>query len=327
MNKPTRVTRTILIWFFIGSVILTACGGGGSTATAGASPAATKGSVLNGRILFGRYNQAVDGFQIFTINPDGTHEVQLLPGAADCPSFAPGGSKILVCVSNPKGLGRPATFNPDGSGFTLLDNPDPSLNLPCGAWSSRGKLACEGWDDVHPTRTPGIFTVRSSDGGGLLRVTANPYGGHDIPGSYSPDGTRIVFARENASLHQFALFVANANGSDLHQISGWQPDFAGASWSPDGQWILTGNNEGGLSLIHPDGLGQRQIVLAPNPGSFLVCWPKWSPDGQHIVFILSAACGGSQNLISIARADGSDLRQVTHTSADVEFPDWGTHSE
>src|SRR5205823_4449269 len=229
MNTPTRVTRMILIWFFIGSVILTACGGGGSTATAGASPAATKGSVLKGRILFGRYNQAVDGFQIFTINPDGTHEVQLLPGAADCPSFAPGGSKILVCVTNPKGLGRPATLNPDGSGFTLLDTSDPSLNLPCGAWSSRGKLACEGWDDVHPTRTPGIFTVRSSDGGGLVRVTANPYGGHDIPGSYSPDGTRIVFGRENANLHQFALFVANANGSDLRQISGWQPDFAGAS--------------------------------------------------------------------------------------------------
>ena len=62
MNTPTRVTRTILIWFFIGSVILTACGGGGSTATAGASPAATKGSVLKGRILFGRYNQAVDSF-------------------------------------------------------------------------------------------------------------------------------------------------------------------------------------------------------------------------------------------------------------------------
>ena len=123
------------------------------------------------------------------------------------------------------------------------------------------------------------------------------------------------------------LFVANANGSDLHQISGWQPDFAGASWSPDGQWILTGSGEGRLSLIHPDGSVQRQIALAPNPGSFLVCWPKWSPDGQHIVFILSAACGGSQNLISIARADGSDLRQVTHTPDNEDFADWGTHSE
>src|SRR6266567_9237453 len=147
MNTPTRVTRTILIGFFIGSVLLTSCGGGGSTttagggstATAGGGSTATKGSDLKGRILFGRYNRAVDGFQIFTINSDGTHEVQLLPGAADCPSFAPGGSKILVCVTNPKGLGRPATLNPDGSGFTLLDTSDPSLNLPCGAWSSRGK--------------------------------------------------------------------------------------------------------------------------------------------------------------------------------------------
>jgi hypothetical protein len=89
-----------------------------------------------------------------------------------------------------------------------LNNPDPTLNLACWAWSPRGtRLACEGWDDVHPTRPAGVFTVRSSDGGDLVRVTANPYGGHDIPGDYSPDGTRIVFGRENLSAQQFALFV------------------------------------------------------------------------------------------------------------------------
>jgi len=233
-----------------------------------------------------------------------------------------------VCVTNPKGLGRPATFNPDGSGFTLLDNPDPSLNLPCWAWSSRGRLACEGWDDVHPNRTPGVFTVRSSDGGGLVRVTANPYGGHDVPADYSPDGTRIVFGRDNPSLQQTALFVVNVNGSGLHQVSGWLPgdDFGGASWSPDGQWILTGNNQGGLYVVHPDGSGRHPIQLHTGPGRSFAFEPGWSPDGKRIVFALYLASTDQEDLFT-ARADGTDLRQVTNTPDNEDFADWGTHSE
>src|SRR5438045_918968 len=137
-----------------------------------ALPASAKVRGTNGRIVFGRFDPAVGDFHIFTAKPDGTDEVQLLPGIAECPRWDPDGDRIQVCVSNSKGLLRPATLRPDGSDFTLLDNPDPTLNLACWAWTSRGaRLACEGWDDVHPNRPPGVFTVRSSDGDDLVRVT------------------------------------------------------------------------------------------------------------------------------------------------------------
>jgi hypothetical protein len=109
-----------------------------------ASPAQAKVRGANGRIVFGRFDPAVGDFRIFTVNPDGTNEVQLLPGIAECPRWSPDGEKIQVCVANPKGLLRPAMLNPDGSDFTLLDNPDPSLNLACWTWSPHGtRLACE----------------------------------------------------------------------------------------------------------------------------------------------------------------------------------------
>jgi Tol biopolymer transport system component len=227
--KRRTVTGLLTITFLVGIIAIAAL------------PASAKVRGSNGRIVFGRFDPAVNDFHIFTVNPDGANEVQLLPGIAECSRWSPDGEKIQICVFNPKGLLRPATLNPDGSDFRLLDNPDPTLNLGCWAWSSRGRLAFDSWDDVHTQRPAVVFTVRSSDGGDLVRVTANPYGGHDIPGDYSPDGSRIVFGRENPNVHQFALFVVNADGSELHRVSAWQPDFGSASWSPDGQWILTDN--------------------------------------------------------------------------------------
>ncbi len=307
------ITGLVTITFLVGIMAIAAL------------PAGAKVRGSNGRIVFGRFDPAVNDFHIFTVNPDGTNEVQLLPGIAECPRWSPDGNKIQVCVFNPKGLLRPATLDPDGSDFRLLDNPDPTLNLGCWAWSSRGRLACDSWDDVHPNRPAGVFTVRSSDGGGLVRVTANPYGGHDIPGDYSPDGSKIVFGRENPNVHQFALFVVNTDGSDLHRVSAWQPDFGSASWSPDGQWILTDNAQGGLYVVHPDGTGRHPIILQTGPGSYFAREPGWSPDGKRLVFTLYLSSTNQQN-VYMARADGTDLRQVTNTGGDLDFADWGTHS-
>ena len=123
---------------------------------AAAVPAQAKAPGPNGQIVFGRFNAGLGDFQIFTANPDGTSQVQLLPGVAECPRWSPNGTRILVCTANPGGLLRPATVKPDGSGFRLLDNPDPTLNLACWAWSPDGtRLGCEGWDDADPARPAG----------------------------------------------------------------------------------------------------------------------------------------------------------------------------
>ena len=83
---------------------------------------------------------------------------------------------------------------------------DETLETHCGQWSSDGnRLACESFGVEDPARN-GIYTVRVSDGRGLRRVTANPHG-DDVPGAYSPDGRRMVFARESPT-GQRAIFLA-----------------------------------------------------------------------------------------------------------------------
>jgi hypothetical protein len=69
----------------------------------------------------------------------------------------------------------------------------------------------------------GVFTMRSRDGGDLERVTANPYGGHDIPADYAPNGRRVEFIRDDPSQDNdpTATFTVNVNGTGLRQITPW----------------------------------------------------------------------------------------------------------
>jgi TolB protein len=215
----------------------------------------------------------------------------------------------------------------DGSDVTVFPIPDPTLFLPCAQWSPDGKkLLCEGWDETNPGRLPGLFTIDSSDGSHVTRLTTNTLGGHDIPGDFSPDGSRIVFLRENPSHGRgtIALFVANADGSDAHRISGWKDHTAccQASWSPDGTRILFAFG-GRLRTIRPDGTSLKTVKVDSGAQFYFLANPTWSPDGTHIAFVMWTSNTGEFDLFTVA-ADGSDLVQLTDTHREEGFPDWGT---
>jgi Tol biopolymer transport system component len=87
----------------------------------------------------------------------------------------------------------------------------------------------------------GIYTVRSSDGGGLTRVTSNP-GGDDLPGDYAPNGRRLVFARSDPAGNPVALYTVREDGRDLRQITpaGTRLGGSDGDWSPRGNEIEPG---------------------------------------------------------------------------------------
>jgi len=274
-----------------------------------------------GRLVYGRF--APSGVIPFASNTDGSGERQLLPPPAEGPSWAPNGLLLAVAVFSPQGLLGTGTVKPDGSDFVRFDSPDSSLNLGCTVWSPDGsRLACEGWDDTDSTRN-GIYTVRSTDGGDLVRVTESPAEHHDIPGDYSLDGSQIIFARslpeplavDGDDSH---LMVVNIDGSNEHQLS--DQLMGGGRLSPDGTTILTAS--GNYLTLVPTGGGHAtpiHIVEAPND---LALGGAWSPDGQWVVFTLYPSSAEHSD-IYIMRRDGTDLRQVTQTAdQDEEFADW-----
>jgi Tol biopolymer transport system component len=276
-----------------------------------AAPSGAKVFGANGRLVYDGSNG------VYIANSDGSQSA-LLEQYSCCASWSPDGTRIALPFLAPDGVRlTTAIVNPDGSALTMLPLPDPTLNLAGGYWSPDGKrLVVQGWDDGNPSRN-GVYT-EATDGSGLVRVTT----GFDAPADFSPDGSRIVFFRQaQGPRPRYALFVVGVNGGPVRQISPWQLDAGTASWSPNGQWIITDDGLGHLYEVHPDGSGLHVIALRVTSRQFAKT-PGWSPDGTKIVFALftGTSPGTGQEAIYTANADGSDMQS---TGLQGDFPDWG----
>jgi Tol biopolymer transport system component len=283
-----------------------------------ASAPAANAPAAKGRIVYGIFDPRAEQMDLHTVSPDGSdiHDLSVAtdPGAD---RWSPDGSKILVTdLETGQSPLRPATIDPDGSGLVRLDaTPDPELSLACGAWSpDASRIACQGFTE-RPSDEDGIYTVQASDGGGLVRVTRGP----DVPGDYSPSGERLVFLRHSRS-HRACdecgtLFTVRADGSGAARPitpRGFATEHGG-SWSANGRRILFSNYGARLFTIHPDGTGLHRIALEDGPGRSYAFQPSWSPSGSRILFSMVWAANHDQEDLFTARADGSDLFQVTDT--------------
>jgi len=267
----------------------------------------------SGRIAFGRYDRFLGDFVVYLIDPSGSGETMLLPGAHEAPRWSPDGRDIAMTSA---GIFVNAG-QPGGSfrAFTTFDGtrylPDPTLNLGCTVWTpDASRLACEGWDDSDPTRN-GVYTVSSSDGGDLRRLTSNPDGGHDGPGDYSTDGTQLFFGRENGP-----VMVVSTDGSDPRPVT--SDSYGAPSLSPDGRTLLVAR-DGRLYLIAVAGGVVTPITIFETDFND-ASGGSWSSDGKWIV--LSLAIRPGQWDIYRMRPDGSSLFQITNNGADEEFGDW-----
>jgi TolB protein len=290
------------------------------------APAGASVTGANGKIASTRWN--LDGpADVFTVDPDGSNEAQV--GSGDMSlcgnGWSPDSSRLLSCDWNQRGGARPAVSNPDGSDFTVLDAyPGLQQNLMCGFWSPNGtRFLCNSSDDEIAV-DDGLYTVRSTDGGDLTRVTVNPEGSADWSFGYSPDGSQILFNRVSDSVPS-ALFAVNPDGTGLIRLSppdvhvidlgffddvsaDWSPDgsqvtFAGRYKVPSGQGVARGRGFA-LYIVNADGTGLQQVT-PPGVGAMSA---QWSPDGQLIAFTGKSR---ADSQVWVVRPDGTGLQRVT----------------
>jgi TolB protein len=268
-------------------------------------------------------------WQVSTIRADGTDARQLLnaPGGAnqvigwiagdqqqrDGTGAAPANGEIWARSGGGDGPSFVYSIRSDGSGQTLLfgdgrdpneppDTVDPGAVGQDYAWSPDGtRVAFVHYTDEDPSAPSGkdydLF-VMNADGSGRTRITTDH--GMDSSPSWSPDGSRIVFASDAAARaakacrtsQRFAdllicpsqLYVIGADGTGETRLtndaaSDLQPD-----WSPDGRFIalvvIADTPDGScVCVMNADGTGAMQPIASAGFS------PRWSPDGTRIALV------------------------------------------
>src|SRR4051812_8822623 len=188
-----------------------------------------------------------------------------------------------------------------------------------------GKIVFTHFDGGNEKKAD-LYTV-SPNGRHLRNLTPNPPAADDPP-SWSADGRKIAFwstrrGPDNPTGDQ-EIFVMNANGSGLRQITKNKVDDGGPAWSPNGdrlvfhRWLDQADlldDQADLITVRVNGTGERNLTRSPGISDYQAVW---SPNGREIVFARDDS--GLENDIYTIRPDGSHLRALTATPTDEEAP-------
>ena len=202
-----------------------------------------------------------------------------------------------------------------------------------------------GWDyDSHYD----IYQA-NSDGSDLVNLTNTA--GYDAEGSYSSDGSKILFASnreaygrllsqaeqklfEDDSSYFMDLYIMNADGSNVQKLTNSPGYDGGPFFSQDGTQIVwrrfnPDGNSAEIWVMDVDGKNQRQLTA-----DAMVAWgPYFHPSGKYIIYssnILGHAnfelfmvdTKGLNPPIRVTNTDGTDILPVF--SPDGESLAWST---
>jgi Tol biopolymer transport system component len=288
------------------AVLVAACTSGPSAATSPASSAppsvVAPASPLRSPIVFSRLLPGADEGDLFRIDPGRTDEQRIR--SINEWTLSPDGHSFMGVVLGPDGRLTTAIFDTNGSAYHVLPIPDPTLQIGYGSWSPDGsRIASEAWDEGDPGRI-GIYLRRSSDGGGLIRLTnAGSRRDYPIPPpAFSSDGSKVLFFRphakgETGDSAPLDLFVVDAGGGGLLRLTprGMTSSFIWAgstvSWSPDGNEVAFVASQGSfwenrlrsVYVVEADGSGLRRI--GPQGDIYDA---SWSPNGRWIAFTMAS---------------------------------------
>ncbi len=193
-----------------------------------------------------------------------------------------------------------------------------------------GKIAFTHFDDdsTDDNEITDIYTV-SPNGRHLVNLTPDSPKSDDYA-SWSADGRRIAFwstrtdPDDNPTGDQ-EIFVMNANGSGLRQVTKNKVDDGGPAWSPNGDRLvfhrfLDDDSPADLWTVRVNGTGERNLTRSPRISER---YGVWSPDGREIVIVRRNLEGTNDtNDIYTIRPDGSHLTALINTRDDEASPDW-----
>jgi TolB protein len=259
--------------------------------------------------------QPCDQEYVMRADGSGVRRISTGGGRTTCGYFFPDGSRILYSSTHEESRECPPrpdmsqgyvwalydyqlyTARPDGSDVRALA-PAP------GSYNAEGTISADGWIVFTSTRDGDLDLYKMRlDGSGLTRLTNAP--GYDGGAFFSPDGKRIVFRSSRPSgpeeLAEYRrllerrlvkpgkleIYVMNADGTDVRQVTRLGAASFAPFFHPDGRRILFASNAGDprgrnfdIYMVNDDGTGLERITTNETFDGF----PMFSPDGKKLVF-------------------------------------------
>ena len=122
------------------------------------------------------------------------------------------------------------------------------------------------------------------DGKNLVRLTDTP--GYDAEGSYSADGSQIVFTSFRDG--DAEIYIMDADGKNPRRITHAKGYDGGPFFSPDGKRIIYRSDRKGNDLLqiyvnNTEGTAERALTS----NEFVNWGPYWHPDSRHIIYATS----------------------------------------
>ncbi|MEZ6071775.1 MAG: biopolymer transporter Tol [Pirellulales bacterium] len=189
-------------------------------------------------IFYQIYTQDLADGQVRRISPG--------RGRTTCAYFAPSGDKVIFASSH---------LDPQ------IDATEQAERDQQAEDAKTGRRRRYNWD-FDPYLD--IFEA-NPDGSELRQLTDSP--GYDAEGSYSPDGSQIVFCSDRDGDPD--LYIMDADGGNVRQLTNAPGYDGGPFFSPDGEWVVFRSDrkkEGFLQIYVIRTDGTQETALTDNKG-------------------------------------------------------------
>ena len=198
---------------------------------------------------------------------------------------------------------------------------------PAAEHHGAGVLVWSRFDGSHDGT--GRIVRADPDGEHVRAITHPPTGVFDEDPKISPDGRRVLFARNVPSQGLVEIGVVGIDGRgerilDLHCTDPCV-GVEGPNWTPDGRQLVYGRIIGPIDPTNGNAVGEPLYRSDLDGGfqtrltSFDAVRASFAPDG-YIVFLRPNPSDGHTAVFRMD-ADGGHVRQLTPWSIDADLPD------